>query len=371
MGLLKNEIEIPLKGRNIIYFENLGYKIPRVHDKYYRKVVPNNATLLIKLKDLPTHSKIKVDVECDNCGKLLNMAYEKYYKYNHDGKYYCNHCANKVFHSGKKNWNYNSNITDKERKIKRNNLEYVDFVKRVIERDNHTCQYCGKECNHDAEVHHLDGYDWCIEKRTDDTNGITLCKTCHKNFHSLYGYGGNTKGQFEEWIGYAIGELKKYNGKLPTTRKIYCLEENKIYDSAEQLCECLGLKKGSSSNVYNICNHKKDSTNTVNGMHILWLNEYEKMNEKDIVEYLRKCKNKRYKSVICITTGDIYDSISEAGRKNNFSIFSIGECCRGKYKSSGKLLDGTRLQWMYYEDFLKLPTEKQNEILTRNKEFQL
>ncbi len=29
-------------------------------------------------------------------------------------------------------------------------------------------------------------------------NGITLCEKCHDNFHLHYGYGDNTKEQFEE-----------------------------------------------------------------------------------------------------------------------------------------------------------------------------
>ena len=41
---------------------------------------------------------------------------------------------------------------------------------------------------------------------------------------------------------------------------------------------------------------------------------------------------------------------------------------KGKQNYAGKLSDGTPLKWMYYEDFLKLPQEEQNEILSRNQE---
>lgn len=54
--------------------------------------------------------------------------------------------------------------------------------------------------------------------------------------------------------------------------------------------------------------------------------------------------------------------------KKEYNAYSISECCRGKFKYSGKLPDGTHLKWMYYEDFLKLPIEEQNEILSRNKD---
>ena len=31
----------------------------------------------------------------------------------------------------------------------------------------------------------------------------------------------------------------------------------------------------------------------------------------------------------------------------------IARCCNGKTKHCGKLEDGTKLRWMYYEDYLK------------------
>ena len=38
-------------------------------------------------------------------------------------------------------------------------------------------------------------------------------------------------------------------------------------------------------------------------------------------------------------------------------------CCRGKRKSCGKLDDGTKLVWMFYNDYIKLTdNEKENKI---------
>ena len=47
--------------------------------------------------------------------------------------------------------------------------------------------------------HHLDGYDWCKERRIDINNGVCLCENCHKEFHKIYGYGNNTKEQYIEF----------------------------------------------------------------------------------------------------------------------------------------------------------------------------
>ena len=233
MGLISEYVEIKLGGRNIKYYENLGYKIPRHMDKNKDMVVANGTTILVKISDLMPSSRCVVKIQCDNCNDILNVKWSDYNNHNHNGKYYCNKCANKIFLSGENHPRWNPNLSQEERKQGRNYPEYIEFIKKVLKRDNYTCQCCGdNNTKHDIEVHHLDGYDWCKDKRTDESNGITLCKNCHKNFHSIYGFGNNTKEQFEEWIGNAIGELEKYNGELPTARKIYCVEENKIHDNA-------------------------------------------------------------------------------------------------------------------------------------------
>ena len=63
--------------------------------------------------------------------------------------------------------------TQQERLNDRKFSGYSEFVKMVLARDNYTCQCCGTN-NNDMRVHHLDGYNWCKEKRIDVTNGITL-----------------------------------------------------------------------------------------------------------------------------------------------------------------------------------------------------
>lgn len=290
MGLISKEVEVVLNSKNIKHYEDLGYKIPRYIDKRNVLRVKSGSKIKIKVKDLLRNSTMKVEVKCDCCNKEIIMTYQSYNDYKHGDKYYCNKCSKKLFYSGENSPNYKKSKTDEDRLCDRKYPEYIDFIKKVLARDNYTCKCCGNHTNN-AEVHHLDGYDWCVERRTDEQNGITLCKTCHKNFHSIYGRGGNTKQQFEKWIGKAIGELEKYNGILPTARKIYCIEEDKIYDSAGQLAKEWGVK--SRRHVYDVCNHKKAKKGyckSLKGKHLLWLDEYEKCTEEDIQEYLQWCK---------------------------------------------------------------------------------
>ena len=229
------------------------------------------------------------------------MIYANYKKCNHNGSVYCQNCKSKILQSGTKHWNYNIALSDSERIDNRKYPQYIEFIKRVLARDNYTCQCCGKASYGDMEVHHLDGYDWCVEKRTDDTNGVSLCSMCHKAFHTKFGYGSNTKQQYEKWIGHAIEDLKRYNGELPTARKIFDYEENQEYNSVDEYCKTHKCDRG---NVYNCCNHYvslrkyKDKNgvtktcmvriNTVKGHHLFWLDEYKKESESSIGDFCLK-----------------------------------------------------------------------------------
>ena len=309
MGLLSTEVEVGLYGKNIQYYESLGYKIPR--RKARGKIcIEWGSTLKVKIEDLLPHSGVLVDVECDCCKEHLKVQYNAYNRYKREEKYYCGKCASKLFNSGENNYLYNPNITDEERELKRNYSEYLEFVKSVMARDNYTCQCCGHDSHEDytyLEVHHLYGYAGFPEYRIDQTQAVTLCKKCHKAFHNWhhekFGYansGSCTKKQYEEWIGYAICELEKYNGTLSSARKVYDYESNKIYDSAIECSKILGTD---NTAVYNCCNHKKVTVKYISkvngtitysqkrvlsakGHHLFWLDEYEKMTQEEINEFV-------------------------------------------------------------------------------------
>ena len=57
----------------------------------------------------------------------------------------------------------------------------------------------------------------------------------------------------------------------------------------------------------------------------------------------------RYRSVICITTGEIFDTIKDAVKKYKVHSTNISQCCRGNVKHTGKLPDGTPLEWQYID----------------------
>lgn len=59
------------------------------------------------------------------------------------------------------------------------------------------------------------------------------------------------------------------------------------------------------------------------------------------------------KKVICTTTGEVFSSAADANKKTGTNATSIGMVCLGKRNYAGKDKDGTKLKWMYYEDYLR------------------
>lgn len=100
---------------------------------------------------------------------------------------------------GPENPNYNPGKTDEEREFGRIIPGYKEWVRAVYERDGYTCQRCGDDRGGNLNAHHLDGYNWCKERRVDVSNGVTLCEVCHTEFHRIYGFHDNTKEQFREF----------------------------------------------------------------------------------------------------------------------------------------------------------------------------
>ena len=136
----------------------------------------------------------KIKVRCKKCGRVWEMSPIKLL-YAGQG---CSSCYRKEC-VGENHPNWNPNKTQDERILERHYMEYYDFVNKVFERDNYICQITG-QVGGALVVHHLNGYNWDIENRTNVDNGITLSKEIHKKFHKIYGYGDNTKEQFLDFV---------------------------------------------------------------------------------------------------------------------------------------------------------------------------
>ena len=80
------------------------------------------------------------------------------------------------------------------------------------------------------------------------------------------------------------------------------------------------------------------------------------------------------RTVICLNTGEIFNSIEECSKKIGISSAKIGVCCRSKNNSNNsrsyydgvvKYPSGEIFDFMYYEDFLN---KQQKELLKKENE---
>lgn len=95
----------------------------------------------------------------------------------------CKNCLN-ITYRGKNHPNWKGGITSENTKI-RNSSEYKAWRLSVYERDWFTCQMpmCGYK-GKDIECHHIKKVKDNPELILDVSNGITLCKNCHKKIRN-------------------------------------------------------------------------------------------------------------------------------------------------------------------------------------------
>lgn len=157
-----------------------------------------NKNLLIIDKNYIS-SKTKMNVFCKKCNNIFKTDW------NHlNAGRGCPNCAIKK-RKGEGNGNYNPMLSNKDRMRRRlyykgNSLS--NLRNEVYKRDDYTCKVCSNRGGK-LNAHHLDGYHWYIEGRYDPNNCITLCESCHKEFHKTYGNRNNTREQFEEYLKHA------------------------------------------------------------------------------------------------------------------------------------------------------------------------
>lgn len=84
----------------------------------------------------------------------------------------------------------NNKKNSKRKSIIKNNSRYSSLYqqwrRKCLQRDNYRCQVCGRK-NIRLNVHHIKGYSKYPLLRTEISNGITLCSSCHYKFHKKYG----------------------------------------------------------------------------------------------------------------------------------------------------------------------------------------
>lgn len=345
MGILTEEVLFDVSSR-VKFWESKGYVVPRNN----KGIVLAGTKIMVKVTDLPLYSKARIKCKCDICGVEQEMNYFNYTKKRcKEVEWACKKCTIENFYRGEKSPFYKNELTDEERGLRRLVPGYVDFIRKVLERDNFTCIKCGTY-RENLEVHHLDSYKDNPDKRVLTENGITICKNCHDDFHCRFGRGHNTKQQFLEYLGVKSLDLKHIEFSISEKRKIFCYENKKVYDNEYEAGEDLNIKN--VGNIRSVCKEyvfrekAPYTVRTANGYHFFYYDEYLKMSKEEI-ENKVKIINLRRKAVICLDTNEIFTSLREAARKYNVNIDAIQRRIDGLKKNS--VVSNIPLHWKYLE----------------------
>lgn len=149
-----------------------------------------------------------------------------------------------------------------------------------------------------------------------------------------------------------------YDGKLnnlnPNSQKVICLNTKDIYHSISEASKHYNC---SETSINRFCNGISSfSGDMIDGEYLQWqfYDEY-LLNPKTLINKenidVLKCKNMHKMSVICLTTGEVFESIKDAskwcGLKTSAGICS---CCKLNQKSAGKHpITGENLTWSYID----------------------
>lgn len=138
---------------------------------------------------------------------------------------------------------------------------------------------------------------------------------------------------YEEGKEYQLKEIDYSTIKKP--KKVICINTGEIFNSTTEAAEKMGVGQ---AKVSLCCNNKREHTGS-----------YQFAFYEEGKKYmLKELKNKRApKKVICLNTGEIFNTTREAAEKMGIQQSGISLCCNGKRSYSGKLPDGTKLKWEF------------------------
>ena len=183
-------------------------------------------------------------------------------------------------------------------------------------------------------------------------------------FKSIEDYNLLSEKEIKELLNKVENDKKK--GLNHNSRKVYCITFDKTFNSLTEAENHYNIGRGViSSYLRGKCNKV-----IINGINTVWcyLEEFKNMSKEDVdllvykstdeyrSEILSKAhigkytpsENPNSKKVICLTTGEVFNSGKEAIEKYNCNGLYL--CLKGKIKTSGKHpTTGEKLRWDYYK----------------------
>jgi len=225
------------------FFQEQYYVLGKSSNDIARELNVSGCSVVRKMRRLGLDLTRMATVNCSNCGKEFPKKWSHVYgKRKMENNYCSSECYSKSKSrqfSGKGNPFYGRKHTEKTKRIisktnkgkempiavrkkislalsgennphwkngsamrckkDRLRLEYREWRTTVFERDNYTCRKCHIRGVR-LHVHHLKNYSEHEGLRFVPINGVTLCESCHKEFHAIYTRKNNTVKQWFKFL---------------------------------------------------------------------------------------------------------------------------------------------------------------------------
>ena len=137
-------------------------------------------------------------------------------------------------------------------------------------------------------------------------------------------------------------ERPVYSGnEAPRAIKVICINDQKVFGCMVEAGEYYGITKNQVSECCLGNTAYTGLNETGRKLEFAYYEESKNYQLKNTVHCNEKIK------VICLTTGETFNSAREGAKKYNTNVSGILRNCRGERQSSGKLDNGTKLRWRY------------------------
>jgi len=154
--------------------------------------------------------------------------------------------------------------------------------------------------------------------------------------------------------------IKKIN-KINGASKVVCLNTKEVFDKIVD-----AQKKYKNSGISDCCRHigKSSGIHPLSGEKLKWLyySEYITLTEDELLVILNDTDYDD-KRVMCINTGEVFESITLAGEWCGVGRSGICNVISGRHETNGKHPEtGEQLRWVRYKDYLKLNSNEESNL---------
>ena len=186
----------------------------------------------------------------------------------------------------------------------------------------------------EKEIYYIEKFDTLTNKQTG------------YNISSGGGNGNNFAGKTEE----EMNEIRKKISEKLKGEKAYWYGKKRSSETKQKISKVHKGKKYSEETKQKLSEAHKGKQHSEKTKQKMSETHKGKQHSEEAKQKMSESADKR--TVICTTTGKIYESTHEAERQTGVSQQNICACCKEKRKSAGKL-NGEKLVWMYYQDYLE------------------